>query len=175
MAKKDTANALRRKGISDPAIEKLIEVFNNQDEVKAATKEQLQTAGLNEKEMEEVYTAFAPKRAVKKATPIKKGASRKVEAEERPKQTFKMPEDKVEAPTNFEIKLTKMAEDMKIHHASQGHQHHSRSHRGHRRQRGGHQEDTQTLDTSVTWSIAWTRTSRLASSRRRASVNQVPR
>jgi DNA-directed RNA polymerase subunit A" len=114
MAKKDTANALRRKGISDPAIEKLIEVFNNQDEVKAATKEQLQTAGLNEKEMEEVYTAFAPKRAVKKATPTKKGASRKVEAEERPKQTFKMPEDKVEAPTNFEIKLTKMADDMKI-------------------------------------------------------------
>ena len=97
MAKKDTANALRRKGISDPAIEKLIQVFNNQDEVKAATKEQLQNAGLDEAQMEEVSSAFAPKRATKKPTATKKVGGKKVEVEERPKLTFKMPEDKLKS------------------------------------------------------------------------------
>ncbi len=114
MAKKDTANALRRKGISDPAIEKLIQVFNNQDEVKAATKEQLQKAGLDEGQMEEVSAAFAPKRPAKKPTATKKVGGKKVEVEERPKLTFKMPEDKLKSPTDYELKLTKMSEDMKI-------------------------------------------------------------
>ena len=114
MAKKDTANALRRKGISDPAIEKLIQVFNNQDEVKAATKEQLQSAGLDEGQMEEVSSAFAPKRPAKKPTATKKVGGKKVEVEERPKLTFKMPEDKLKLSTEYELKLTKMSEDMKI-------------------------------------------------------------
>jgi len=113
MAKKDFEKALQRKGLEDAIVAKLSVKFNKLDEVKEANKDALFEAGLNDAEVEKVTDAFGTRKVGKKAPVLKKGA-KKIEVEEGPKIDFKMPEDKIQDSTDYEKKLMKVSEDMKL-------------------------------------------------------------
>ncbi|MCE5296237.1 MAG: DNA-directed RNA polymerase subunit A'' [Euryarchaeota archaeon] len=112
MAKKDFEKALQRKGLDNPTIVKISAKFNKIDEVKSATKVQLTEAGLDEEAIEKIYELLGVKK-VKKVVGGKKG-SKKAEPVEEPKMDFKMPLDKVKQQSDYERKLTKMAQDLKL-------------------------------------------------------------
>ncbi|OPY34825.1 MAG: DNA-directed RNA polymerase subunit A'' [Methanomassiliicoccales archaeon PtaU1.Bin124] len=114
MAKKDFEKALLRKGLEDAIVAKLSAKFNKLDEVKEASTEALADGGLNDAEVEKVKEAFGSKKITKKAAAARKGGAKKVEVEEGPKIDFKMPVDKIHDPTDYEKKLMKTAEDMKL-------------------------------------------------------------
>jgi len=111
MAKKDFEKALQRKGLDNPTIVKISAKFNKIDEVKSATKEQLTEAGLDEAAVDKVYELLGVKKMKKT---VGKKTGKKAEPEEEPKIEFKMPLDKVKSQTDYEKKLAKMAEDMKL-------------------------------------------------------------
>ncbi|HSV42600.1 MAG TPA: DNA-directed RNA polymerase subunit A'' [Methanomassiliicoccales archaeon] len=118
MAKKDTENALRRKGLSEPLIAKLTEKFGKMDDIRAATPSQLTEAGLDEKETEEWHKAFGSKKSSKTVVvkaPGSKRQSKKAEAEaDLPKMEFKMPEGKIKPQTHYETELMELSKSLKL-------------------------------------------------------------
>lgn len=69
MARKDTQNALRRRGVSDLLIEKLLSTYSTIGDVSAASVEELINAGLTSEEASDVFAKVGKtKRETKKST-----------------------------------------------------------------------------------------------------------
>ena len=74
MARKDTQNALRRRGVSDAVIEKLLSSYSTIGDVSAASVEELINAGLTSEEAADVSVKVG-KTTTKRET--KKSSSKK--------------------------------------------------------------------------------------------------
>jgi DNA-directed RNA polymerase subunit A" len=114
MAKKDFEKALQRKGFDNATVVKISAKFNKIEEVKNATRDNLVEAGLTDSEVENVYEAFGLKKVAKKTVGAKRGSKKIEVVDDRPKIDFKMPEGKMRIMTDYERKLVKMAEDLKL-------------------------------------------------------------
>ncbi|QLH74810.1 MAG: DNA-directed RNA polymerase subunit A'' [Methanomassiliicoccales archaeon] len=110
MAKKDFEKALQRKGLDNATIVKISARFNKIDEVKSASKDQLFEAGLDEAEVEKVLGALGVKKTKKVA--VGKKSLKKAEPVEEEKDEFKMPLDKIRPQSEYEKKLSKIAEEL---------------------------------------------------------------
>jgi DNA-directed RNA polymerase subunit A" len=114
MAKKDFEKALQRKGFDNATVVKISAKFNKIEEVKNATRDNLVEAGLTDSEVENVYEAFGLKKVAKKTVGAKRGSKKIEVVDDRPKIDFKMPEGKMRVMTDYERKLVKMSEDLKL-------------------------------------------------------------
>ncbi len=107
MARKDTQNALRRRGVSDAVIEKLLSSYSTIGDVSAASVEELINAGLTSEEAADV-SAKVGKTTTKRET--KKSSSKKQQEAPAEKIHYNLV-DKSRAHTELEEKLLTMLEE----------------------------------------------------------------
>lgn len=105
MARKDTQNALRRRGVSDLLIEKLLSTYSTIGDVSAASVEELINAGLTSEEASDVFAKVGKtKRETKKST-------KKQQQEAAVEKVHYNLVDKSRAHTPLEEKLLTMLEE----------------------------------------------------------------
>ncbi len=104
MARKDTVNALRRRGIDDDDIEVLLSKFRVLGDVASANVDEVMELGYSEKEAEEI---------IRKAN--SKGKKRKTKKKEKKKEEidWEVP-DKTRELTDLEEKMAGLSEDMDL-------------------------------------------------------------
>ncbi|TQS84325.1 DNA-directed RNA polymerase subunit A'' [Candidatus Methanomassiliicoccus intestinalis] len=107
MARKDTQNALRRRGVSDAVIEKLLSSYSTIGDVSAASVEELINAGLTSEEAADVSVKVG-KTTTKRET--KKSSSKKQQEAPAEKIHYNLV-DKSRAHTELEEKLLTMLEE----------------------------------------------------------------
>ncbi len=107
MARKDTQNALRRRGVSDLVIEKLLSKYSTIGDVSAASVEELINAGLTSEEAADVF-AKVGKTTTKRET--KKSSAKKQQEAPAEKIHYNLV-DKSRAHTELEEKLLTMLEE----------------------------------------------------------------
>ena len=107
MARKDTQNALRRRGVSDAVIEKLLSSYSTIGDVSAASVEELINAGLTSEEAADVSVEVG-KTTTKRET--KKSSSKKQQEAPAEKIHYNLV-DKSRAHTELEEKLLTMLEE----------------------------------------------------------------
>lgn len=107
MARKDTQNALRRRGVGDLVIEKLLSKYSTIGDVSAASVEELINAGLTSEEASDVFSKVG-KSTVKRET--KKSSSKKQQEAPAEKVHYNLV-DKSRAHTELEEKLLTMLEE----------------------------------------------------------------
>jgi len=109
MARKDTMNALVRKGLSEETVTKLLSKFSTVTEISNADVGAMKSLGFSKGEAEEILAKIGGK-----SKKILKKASKKEEAAPpKPKLELYVPV-KSKPPTDIETKMFKLAQDLKL-------------------------------------------------------------
>ncbi|WP_019178284.1 DNA-directed RNA polymerase subunit A'' [Methanomassiliicoccus luminyensis] len=109
MARKDTQNALRKRGLDDKTVDKLLTKYASLGDVSAASVAELMDLGLSEGEAADVHKKVGKS----KKEPSKKAPKAAEAAPEAEKIVFKAP-DKSRAITPLEEKMNQLLADMKM-------------------------------------------------------------
>jgi len=109
MARKDTMNALMKRGLSEKTVAKLLSKFSTITEISGASAEALKSLGFSKAEAAEILAKIGGKS--KKTS--KKVSKKEEEAAPKPKLELYIPV-KSKPPTEIETKMVKLAQDLKL-------------------------------------------------------------
>ncbi|MGD0057313.1 MAG: DNA-directed RNA polymerase subunit A'' [Methanomassiliicoccales archaeon] len=109
MARKDTMNALMKRGLSEKTVTKLLSRFGTITEISSASAEAMKSLGFSKSEAEEILTKIGGKS--KKAS--KKVSKKEEAAPPKPKLELYVPV-KSKPMTEIETKMFKLAQDLKL-------------------------------------------------------------